>query len=78
MAGKLESEGLKARYLLWKPAVNSKLSQTGMKEHHRVKCLEKSKLIVMVIMGWLKGGFQQDLMQSKQFPSKSPNFGKFS
>lgn len=41
MAGKLESKGLTADFLLWKPAVNSNLSQTGMEGHHRVKCLEK-------------------------------------
>lgn len=59
MAGKCESKGRKAHFLLWKPAVNSKLSQTGMKGRHRVKCLEKSKLIVMMIVEWLRGGLRQ-------------------
>lgn len=40
-ADKLESKGPKADFLLWKPAVNSKLSQNGMKGHHKVKCLEQ-------------------------------------
>lgn len=51
MAGKLESKGPKADFLLWKPAVNSKLSQTGMEGHHKVKYLQKQKLIMMVVEG---------------------------
>lgn len=46
-------KGLKVNFVLQRPAVNSKLSQTGMKGHHRAECLEKYKLTV--IMGWFEG-----------------------
>lgn len=41
VTGKPVLEGLKGDLVLQRPAVNSELSQTGMKGHHRAECLEK-------------------------------------